>query len=258
VLPFDAAMAERLEALYRKGDVRRRRRLVRQAAAARPGERVLDVGCGPGFYVEELLDDVGPSGHVIGVDQSEPMLALAAQRCEGHDNVEFRPGDAMALPVEDESVHLAICVQVLEYVRDLVGALREIHRTLRPGGRVVVWDVDWRTLSWHSTDPDRMARVQRAWDEHLVHPSAPSLLAPALRTAGFTDLRLDAHAFASLDLEPDRYATLVLDLMAEYVPGRQGLTEDDVAAWVADQHELDAAGAVWFCATQCSFWATRP
>src|SRR5690349_15727740 len=67
-LVFDESRARQMQTLYRTRDVRRRRALVREALAARAGERVLDVGCGPGFFVEELLDEVGPDGAVVGVD----------------------------------------------------------------------------------------------------------------------------------------------------------------------------------------------
>jgi arsenite methyltransferase len=61
-LVFDDDLANQLETLYRTRDVLRRRRLVREALGAAPGERVLDVGCGPGFYVAELLSQVGATG----------------------------------------------------------------------------------------------------------------------------------------------------------------------------------------------------
>ncbi len=59
---FDEGVAKQLEVLYNRRDLVRRRRLVREAVAAQPGEHVLDVGCGPGFYVTELLDQVGVDG----------------------------------------------------------------------------------------------------------------------------------------------------------------------------------------------------
>jgi arsenite methyltransferase len=88
-LIFDAEAARRIEAIYEIGDAKRRRRIVREALAAAPGERILDVGCGPGFYCAELLEDVGRAGAVVGVDSSAAMLKLAARRLEGHDNVEL-------------------------------------------------------------------------------------------------------------------------------------------------------------------------
>jgi arsenite methyltransferase len=152
-LVFDDRLAAQLETLYRTRDVLRRRRLVREALAAGPGERVLDVGCGPGFYVAELLEQVGPAGSVTGVDASPQTLALAQRRTEGAANVELHLGDATDLPVGDGAFDAALSVQVLEYVAGLDAALGELHRVLRPGGRLVIWDVDWSTVSWHSADP---------------------------------------------------------------------------------------------------------
>src|SRR5581483_3541232 len=187
-LAFDQSTAEKLEAAYRARDIVRRRDLVYAALAPQPVERILDVGCGPGFYVAELLRRVGDAGSVTGVDRSPQMLALAADRCSGHGNVTFAEGDATSLPVASGEFDAAISVQVLEYVADVDTALGELHRALRPGGRVVVWDVDWSALSWHSEDPARMARVLAAWNRHLAHPALPRTLAGRLRKAGFADV----------------------------------------------------------------------
>ena len=139
---FDEEASKQLETLYRIGDVVRRRGLVRSSLAAAPGERILDVGCGPGFFCAELQEQVGPAGLVVGVDSSPAMLALAARRCEGRKNVQLYGADATSLPVEDASFDGAVCVQVLEYVADIPAGLSELYRALRPGGRVVVWDVE--------------------------------------------------------------------------------------------------------------------
>ena len=165
-LSFDADLLPRLEALYRTVEILRRRRIVRETLAAAPGERILDVGCGPGFYAADLLEDVGPSGSIVGVDRSPQMLGAARQRNEAKRNASFLEGEATAPPVEDGSFDAALCVQVLEYVPDTVAALTAMRRALRPGGRLLVWDVDWSTVSLHSTDPARTARVLEAWDGH--------------------------------------------------------------------------------------------
>jgi arsenite methyltransferase len=255
-LVFDEDASRRIEALYLIGDAVRRRGIVREALAASAGERVLDVGCGPGFYCAELVEDVGPSGSVVGVDGSAPMLALAARRCAGHDNVDLREGDATSLPVEDESVDAALSVQVQEYVADIGAGLAELHRAVRPGGRVLVFDVDWATLSINSDDDALTDRVLRAWDEHLAHPSLPRTLAPRLRSAGFEAVRMSAHPFVTLEFDQDYYGPALIPFIGEFVSGRQGISEDEAQAWVDDQRER--GGEFYFAITQFCFTARKP
>jgi arsenite methyltransferase len=257
-LEFDAEMAARLDVVYRTRDVLRRRQLVRDALGAAPGERILDVGCGPGFYADELLEQVGPEGAVVGIDSSPQMLDMAARRCERHGNASFHEATATSLPVADASFDAAVSVQVLEYVSDLDTALAEMHRALRPGGRVVIWDVDWATLSVQSSDPARTDRMLDAWDAHLAHPSLPRTLAARLRSAGFEDVRMDAHAFASTEFTPEAYLCSVLPLIEQYVAGREGVTEDEARAWVADLQELGERGEFFYACIQFCFTATRP
>jgi arsenite methyltransferase len=257
-LEFDESLGEQLEVVYRTRDILRRRRLVHEALAAQPGERILDVGCGPGFYVAELLEAVGPAGFVVGVDVSPPMLAIAAHRTGSFPNIAFHQADATALPVESEDFDAALSVQVLEYVHDLQAALGEIHRTLRPGGRVVLWDVDWTTLSWHSADPERMRRVLAAWDEHLAHPALPRTLAADLRSAGFEEVQVEGHVFATTELDAETYSVALLPLMEDYVAGRESVGAEEAAAWAAEQRELGERGEFFFSVTQFCFAATKP
>jgi SAM-dependent methyltransferase len=256
-LVFDERLAAQLETLYRTRDVLRRRRLVREAVAAGPGKQVLDVGCGPGFYVAELLEEVGPTGSVTGVDLSPQTLDLARRRTAGAANVQLHLGDATALPVGDAAFDIALSVQVLEYVADVDAALGELHRVLRPGGRLVIWDVDWSTVSWHSADPGRMARVLAAWDGHLADPSLPRTLAARLRAAGFGDVRAEGHTFATTEHTPDAYGVAIIPLVQQYVGGRDGVSEDEIGRWAADQRELGERGEFFFACVQFCFTATR-
>jgi SAM-dependent methyltransferase len=257
-LVFDDNLADQLDTLYHKRDILRRRALVREAVGAQPGERILDVGCGPGFYVAEVLDEVGPEGSVLGVDVSPQMLAIAAKRCAGRANVEFREAPATKLPVEDASVDAALSVQVLEYVADTGAALAEIHRVVRPGGRAVIWDVDWGTLSWHSADPDRMARATRAWDAHLAHPSLPRTLSAQLRDAGFEEVTVAGHAFVSNDGDPESYLAATLPLIEDYLAGSGLIDADEAHAWAGEQRELARRGEYFVAVVQCCFAARRP
>jgi arsenite methyltransferase len=256
-LEFDRRLVERLEKLYATRDVVRRRELVRTALGARAGDRVLDVGCGPGFYVTELLEVVGRDGSIAGVDASADMLAVAAKRAAGHDKVEFHEADATSLPVPDASFDRALAVQVLEYVRDISTALAELHRALRPGGRVLIWDVDWATVSWQASDGKLMQRVLAAWDQHLTHPSLPRTLAAQLRDAGFEHIQMDAHPFATTQLIPDAYGGSLVPLLEQYVVEQGGMSQKEARAWADEQRALGDRGEFFFTVTQFCFTASR-
>jgi SAM-dependent methyltransferase len=251
-LEFNAELAAEMEVVYRRRDLLRRRAIVHEALGAQPGDRVLDAGCGPGFYVAELLERVGPEGSVVGVDASAPMLALSAKRCEGHANVAFHEGDVTGLPLPDADFDRALSVQVLEYVADIPAALAELFRVLRPGGRLLLWDVDWTTISWHSEDPARMERFLRAWDAHLVDPALPRTLSASLRDAGFEDVDMQGHAFATDDVNEETYAGALLPLMTGFVGG------DEAVAWLDEQRALAQRGESYFACIQFCFTATRP
>lgn len=255
---FDEHLAGQLQSIYRARDMVRRRQLARDALGAGPGERIADVGCGPGFYVTELSEQAGPGGQVVGIDASPAMLALAAGRCAGRRNAGLVAADVSALPVRESAFDAALCVQVLEYVPDVAAVLAGLYRALRPGGRLVVWDIDWATVSWHSGDPARMERVLRAWDGHLAHPSLPRTLAPHLRSAGFGQVSVTGHTFAATQAGSGTFAGSVIPLIEQFVAGRDQLSPQDASAWSAEQRQLSASGEFFFGCIQFCFTAVRP
>lgn len=111
-----------------------RRRAARRAEL-RLGQTALDLCTGTGKLAHELLPYVGPSGRVIGVDFSPAMLELARRR-EPH--IEFRLGDVTRLSEPDASADAITIAFGLRNLVDREAALREIHRVLRPGGRLVI------------------------------------------------------------------------------------------------------------------------
>ena len=251
-LVFDEGEARRMEAVYLIREAQVRRSQVREALAPRQGERILDVGCGPGFYCREFAELVGS---VVGVDQSDAMIGLAWRRCSELSNVALHVADATALGVPDAEFDAAFTVQVMEYVPDTRAALAELHRALRPGGRVLVWDTDWATFAMQ--DDELTRRIHRAWDEHLAHRSLPRVLAPALREVGFEDVRARAMPLAAIEFDPETYGGALVPFIAAYVPGHAGVTQVEADAWVAGQRELGERGEYYFALTQFCFTAVR-
>jgi arsenite methyltransferase len=108
-----------------------------------PGARVVDVGSGAGFDSFIAAAQVGATGHVVGVDMTAEMLAKsrATAGTLGYDHVEFREGLAEAIPVEDGWADVVISNGVINLCADKRAVFAEIHRLLKPGGRLQFADI---------------------------------------------------------------------------------------------------------------------
>ena len=129
--------------------VRHLRAWERVRLALQPGERLLDVGCGHGAAAMALAGDLQPGGEVVGVDRSDEMLSAGRQAAAtaGVAGVAFRNGDALALDEPDASFDAARSERTFQWLDDPAQAMTELVRVVRPGGRVVVTDTDWRTFT---------------------------------------------------------------------------------------------------------------
>ncbi len=156
-------------------------------AELREGETVLDLGSGGGIDVLLSARRVGPTGHAIGVDMTDEMLALARQNAKdaGAANVEFRKGTIEALPLEDASVDVVISNCVINLASDKAAVFNEIARVLKPGGRMGVSDV---------VADDLLTAEQRAERGSYVGCIAGALsfreFRAGLRDVGLTDVEV--------------------------------------------------------------------
>jgi arsenite methyltransferase len=154
-------------------------------AELREGETVLDLGSGGGIDVLLSARRVGPTGRAYGLDMTAEMLTLARRNAAeaGATNVEFLEGHIEAIPLPDASVDVIISNCVINLSVDKPAVLAEMHRVLRPGGRVGVSDV---------VAEDRLAPAQRAERGDYVGCIAGALsegeYRDGLAAVGFTDV----------------------------------------------------------------------
>jgi len=255
-LQFDESASRAVEAAYTTPDLVKQRARVLNLLAPCAGERVLDIGCGPGFLVHDLAGAVGATGHTTGLDNSASMLALALHRCRALANAHFANGDALSLPFDDDAFDAAVVTQVYEYVPDIEKALGELRRVVRPGGRALILDTDWSSIVWRSSDDARSQRILAAWDEHLADPHLPRTLAPRLRAAGFADIRVEIIPMLTVGRPGNTFSEGLVGFIEKFVPGRAGVTPEETAAWAADLRALGERNEYFFSLNRYVFLAT--
>jgi len=243
-LEFSSAAAERLVAAYRTPDLVRQRDATIQRLDLKPGERIVDIGCGPGFLCESMAAAVAPTGHVVGIDISEDLIKFATGQ-KTRDAIEYRVGDATRLPVEAAQFDVAVCTQVLEYVADVDAALREIIRVLRPGGRAFIIDTDFDSWIWHAADADRMAQIMKAWDMHCADPRLPRTLIPRLGAVGFKIVDVEGYTLINTSYTRGDFSYGLSRLISDFLPAR-GFDPAVLAAWLEDLAATERRGSSFF------------
>ena len=256
-LRFDEVATKGLLALYVTPDVVAQRAEFLSSLNPQTGDRVLDVGSGPGFLVSAIADAIGPLGIVRGVDISEPLLSVARSRCAHLPWVEFRHADATRLPYPDGAFDCAISTQVLEYVRDTDVALAEIHRVLGPSGRVVIVDTDWDSIVWDSPNQERMGRILAAWEQHAANVRLPRTLANRLSRVGFRVQSQKVVPLFNPSYDPNTYSDRIIDLIVPFVAGRNGITRDEAEEWARDLRQAGKEGNYFFSLNRYLFIAQK-
>ncbi len=169
------------------------------------GERLLDVGCGPGDAALSLATLLGPTGELVGVDASAAMLKLARQRSAATAcAVRFSVGDARSLNEADGSFDVVRSERTLQWLPDPERAVSEFARVLRSRGRLSLIDTDWSTLYLDVAHPEITVMVRRALETernrpsnigrrltHLAEAAGFEVVATATATQNWTDWNPD-------------------------------------------------------------------
>jgi ubiquinone/menaquinone biosynthesis C-methylase UbiE len=150
-----------------------------------PGQTVVDVGAGTGTETQRLAVAVGAQGRAVGVEPHPRLREEALRRAaEVGSLAEFVPGDAMALPMPDQSVDVLRSERVFQHLADPQAAADEVARVLRPGGIAVLLDTDWATMVAYPADPALLRRYAEAFQGTVANPFAGRQLRSWLARAG--------------------------------------------------------------------------
>jgi 2-polyprenyl-3-methyl-5-hydroxy-6-metoxy-1,4-benzoquinol methylase len=211
----------------------------------RPGQDLLDVGCGPGTITADLAELVAP-GRVVGLDREEaPLVAARAEAtARGLSTTSYVVGDVYALDFPDDSFDVVHAHQVLQHLTDPSAALREMARVTRPGGLVAVRDSDYDAMTWHpaSNGLTRWLALYRAVARsNDAEPDAGRQLKSWALAAGLTDLTCSSGVWCfaqTADLE--WWSGLWADRITQ-----SALAEQAVARGLATQAELAELSQAW-------------
>jgi ubiquinone/menaquinone biosynthesis C-methylase UbiE len=148
------------------------KRLTYEQMRAQAGQKVLDVGCGPGTDTIPLARWVGTSGQVIGIDYDADMIAEAEKRAleaEVGAWVIHKHADAIALPFGSDYFDACRCERTFQHLHDPVKTLSEMARVTKSGGWIVVLDADWGSLSIDTSEIETERRYVRFFTEHMAN-----------------------------------------------------------------------------------------
>lgn len=217
----------------------------------KPGQRLLDVGCGPGTITVDLATRVAPAT-VTAVERTADALDLARAEAQRRDvpNIEFVTSDVHALDLADDMFDVVHAHQVLQHVADPVAALREMRRVCVPGGIVAVRDADYAGFIWYPqlAPLDRWLELyQRAARANGGEPDAGRRLLSWAQQAGFADITPTGSMWCyATDETRDWWGGMWADRILQSDLTRQLL--DSGLATDAELKEISAAWRAWAAA----------
>jgi len=218
-----------------------------QKMQLKPGDSVLEVGCGTGNDAILLTKYVGKTGKVTAVDRSQLMLNQAREGAENAmSELEFVLADAEKLSFLDSTFNSARVDRTLQHIPHPQTAIAEIARVLKPNGWMVAFEPDWETLVIDSDYPDITRKLVNFWCDNFPSGWVGRYLLKYFCQAGLTEVDVEpiTISFAHFEL-----ADKVLDLsQTVQKAGEQKMADQDsLERWLTALKQGDQAGQ-FFCA----------
>ena len=212
----------------------------------RPGSFIVDAGCGPGLWTPLLAQNIGPDGHILGVDISTEALVTANKKSANawyRHQVQYKRALLEQLPLEYGSADLIFSANVSQYLLSPAETFAQMGPYLKRGGRLVVKDIDFGTMYFHTVDAGLQTRIFQArkrWERDRVEQGyafedswVGSKLATYLRAAGYKDVRETTYRIVRHHTLPADFHFYLRGIVEWFVcEGAPYLTSEDVANWL--------------------------
>jgi SAM-dependent methyltransferase len=240
-------------------EIRNTKRRATEALALQPGDRVLEVGCGTGVDLPELVAAVTPGGRVVGVDLSELAIEHATRRMAAMPEARLLTADAHELPFPAGSFDACRVDRTMLHLSDPARALAELRRVLIPGGRLVISENSSRLEGSPAVVQSdvQKAIARRQWHQHETVAPTPMFLPLLMSQGGFEDIRIDRMEARSKEFK-DADRLLRLCAGADEAVQAGVISSEAARSWLADVRAGMGAGEVRWRSDTFLFVARAP
>jgi ubiquinone/menaquinone biosynthesis C-methylase UbiE len=223
----------------------------------RPGEALLDVGCGRGAATAFVAGRVASVGRSIGVERHFDYLQNTGSFFSDSSAVSPAPSgvcaDARSLPFGDECFDAVLCVNVLEAIPDRGLTLAEMHRVLKPGGRILIAHDDYESVAYAGADRELTRRAVFAYANSTFksYETSESQMGRQLWSlftkAGFADAELRVLPLVNTEYRVPLHGWLGTQFSAEFVAKVSALTQTEIDEWRRQLAEASQRGDYFYC-----------
>ena len=228
---FDETTAQQLSMIYQTEDIKEMQRQYRVWFDPRPGERILDVGCGTGVNAQAIAKLVGPAGKVIGIDNSEAMLKLAREKAAA-PNVEYQLKAVEEMDFPENTFDGVVCTQVLGYLADPVSVIRNLLRVAKPTGRVFIAETDWDSLAYNIPDKELQRKVTMSFSDHHGDGWVGRRLNSMCLQAGAKEITFHPYVIHNAEYSIRKYGGPLSYVIRDYLLRSTKCSETEVRRWL--------------------------